>query len=242
MVSILVVDKTGKVSELSIKTYDETTLFKKAGFKVNTDFKLQHTFNALTVPCTVSVYGKTTGKSNVINKYDFPPPIDNVIFYGNCLLVARAESTNELCELTVVEWDLIYSTLFGGFEDINESSSEVSEESVDEALLTKDGYLKDDFIVDDSEVESLETADNMSDISIDKKIPVKKIPVKKIPVKKIPVKKIPVKKIPVKELVEKKVTEKKIAKKNCKKVEQQLSVDDTYLGCACELEADEYFK
>lgn len=224
MVSILVVDKTGKVSELSIKTYDETTLFKKAGFKVNTDFKLQHTFNALSVPCTVSVYGKTTGKSNVINKYDFPPPIDNVIFYGNCLLVARSESTNEVCELTVTEWDLIYSILFGGFEDINEGS-EVSEESIDEALLTKDGYLKDDFIVDDSEVESLETTDNMSDISIEKKIPVKKIPVKKVNVKKA---------------VEKKVTEKKIAKKNCKKVEQ-LSVDETYLGCACELEADEYF-
>lgn len=228
MVSILVVDKTGKVSELSMKTYDETTLFKKAGFKVNTDFKLQHTFNALSVSCTISVYGKTTGKSNVINKYDFPPPIDNVIFYGNCLLVARTESTNEVCDLTEIEWDLIYSTLFGGFEDINESSdgSEVSEESVDEVLLTKDGYLKDDFIVDDSEVESLETTDNMSDISIEKKIPLKKIPVKKVVEKKI---------------TEKKVVEKKIAKKNCKKMEQQQTVDDTYLGCACELEADEYF-
>ena len=34
----------------------------------------------------INVYGKTNGKASSENKYDFPPPIDNTLFFGNIKL------------------------------------------------------------------------------------------------------------------------------------------------------------
>lgn len=33
------------------------------------------------VKYTVDLYGKTEGKANTENKYDFPPPVDNTLFF-----------------------------------------------------------------------------------------------------------------------------------------------------------------
>lgn len=33
----------------------------------------------------ISVYAKTDGRANTENKYDFPPPIDNVLFLAHVL-------------------------------------------------------------------------------------------------------------------------------------------------------------
>ena len=94
---------------------------------------------------TINLYGRTKQKeSTKIVKYDFPPPVDNKIFYGQCLLVNPQEA------LTIVEWEKIYEELMGGFEDIN-SDSDVSEEETEGLNLTKEGYVKDGFVVSDSE-------------------------------------------------------------------------------------------
>jgi hypothetical protein len=94
---------------------------------------------------TIYLYGRTKQKeSTKIVKYDFPPPVDNKTFYGQCLLVNPQEA------LTIVEWEKIYEELMGGFEDIN-SDSDVSEEETEGLNLTKEGYVKDGFVVSDSE-------------------------------------------------------------------------------------------
>jgi hypothetical protein len=94
---------------------------------------------------TIYLYGRTKQKeSSKIVKYDFPPPVDNKIFYGKCLLVNPQET------LTIVEWEKIYEELMGGFEDIN-SDSDVSEEDTTGLNLTKEGYVKDGFVVSDDE-------------------------------------------------------------------------------------------
>jgi hypothetical protein len=94
---------------------------------------------------TIYLYGRTKQKeSSKIVKYDFPPPVDNKIFYGKCLLVNPQEA------LTIVEWEKIYEELMGGFEDIN-SDSDVSEEDTTGLNLTKEGYVKDGFVVSDDE-------------------------------------------------------------------------------------------
>lgn len=229
MTSILIIDKNGTVSESIIKKYDETMLFKKAGLKTCIDFCLQHTFkiSCKNVNYSVSVYGKTIGKSNIVNKYDFPPPIDNILFYGSCVLVGNIESTKEVCNLKLSEWNSIYSMLFGGFEDIDvsESNEDSDVESVDERLLTKDGYLKDDFVVDDSEVETIDSVDSLSEISIDENVLKCSKKGKKCLKKK-------------EKIV---VNARKVSKKMPNKVEQP-QMDSTYLGCASELVADEYFR
>lgn len=226
MISILIVDKNGTVSESVIKKYDETMLFKKAGLKTGENFNIQHTYKIThnDIGYSISIYGKKVGKSPSVNKYEFPPPIDNILFYGSCVLVGKIESTDTQCDLKIKEWNLIYPMLLGGFEDIDESSEGSENESIDVELLTKDGYMKDDFVVDDSEIESFESDDNVSEISTDVKQSTKKGGKK------------------VLKKCEKKV-EKKVPKKVAKKVPKIVeSVDNTYLGCASELVADEYFK
>ena len=95
---------------------------------------------------TIYLYGRTKQKeSSKIVKYDFPPPYDNKIFYGKCLLVDTSGP------LTIPEWETIYAKLMGGFEDIN-SESEESEEEKSLMALTKEGYVKDGFVVSDDEV------------------------------------------------------------------------------------------
>jgi hypothetical protein len=155
-ITILIVDKSGTIKETTIKTYDESELYKKAGFKTSEGFKLYAEWNIDDVNeknYSISVFGKTTGKANQENKYDFPPPIDSKLFFGNCVIVNKND--NEAISITEDEWESIYDYLFGGFEDLgDEDTDEDSENDEDDGLpRTKDGYVKDDFVVDDDDDE-----------------------------------------------------------------------------------------
>jgi hypothetical protein len=152
---ILLVDKTGIIKESLIKSFVVGDLYKKAGFKTAEGFKLAHQWT-LSDGTVVSLYGKTTGKAGQENKYDFPPPVDKVLFFGSCVLVSDKTA------LKKTEWEAYYEELFGGFEDIGEEDSEVSEDEDDESEglpRTKAGYVKDGFVVDDEEVEDDEDED-----------------------------------------------------------------------------------
>jgi len=155
-ITILIVDKSGTIKETTLKTYDESELYKKAGFKTSEGFKCYAEWNIEDVNdknYSVSVFGKTSGKANQENKYDFPPPIDSTLFFGNCIIVNKNE--DKAVSITEDEWESVYDYLFGGFEDIgDEDSDEDSEDEEDDGLpRTKDGYVKDDFVVDDDEEE-----------------------------------------------------------------------------------------
>ena len=105
----------------------------------------------------IYLFGKTTGRANTENKYEFPPPVENILFFGYCLLIACFNGTEVLSDLTIKQWDKIYEHLFGGFEDLgSETSSEDELENVPDELKTEEGYLKDDFVVDDNDALSIE--------------------------------------------------------------------------------------
>lgn len=89
---------------------------------------------------TVYLYGRTKQKTRPIVKYDFPPPVDTKLFYGECLVVNPSGS------LTVEEWEAMYEELMGGFEDIN-TESEKSEDEDTGLPRTKEGYELDGFVV-----------------------------------------------------------------------------------------------
>jgi hypothetical protein len=171
MPTLLIVEKSGNIKELNVKQYVEEDLYKKAGFKSDTGFKCQTTWNVEIdqKKWSVSVFAKTTGRAGQENKYDFPPPVDSTLFFGSCILVAANDDLRE------ADWAKIYEFLFGGFEDIGEEDSENSEEDeddeYDDAPKTKDGYVKDGFIVDDDddsdEDDSNEDADDDSDEDAD---------------------------------------------------------------------------
>jgi hypothetical protein len=125
-----------------------------------------------------------TGRANQENKYEFPPPIDNTLFFGNCVLVNGDPNEEAPGNLTAKEWNTIYDQLYGGFEDIGDSEEESEdEEDDDDVPRTATGYVKDGFVVDDdveeeSEEESEEEAEEEEEEIVVKKKPVKKAPTK----------------------------------------------------------------
>jgi hypothetical protein len=162
---------------------------KECGLKkITEDFQVLHLFDKNSFPKShktvsgfemdsdckdiVIIFGKVNGKPGNENKYDFPPPIDNEIYYGNlCAVKVREsaidtfENTNEnesenvitkylhLDDIDVKQWEHIYECLFGGFDDCDADNDE--DEDDDDIYVqmptTKNGYAKDGFVVDDDE-------------------------------------------------------------------------------------------
>ena len=155
--NIIIVEKNGTLKSLAIKDFKENELFKKGGFKKEDGFVKQVDWNV---------------KYNS-NKYDFPPPIDTKLFFGNCVIVAKIKGVTNAnyINLTLEMWEKMYENLFGGFEDLAVTAVE-DEEEIDELAdipkdkKTKQGYLKDGFVVDsDGEDESEYETDDDSDIN-----------------------------------------------------------------------------
>jgi hypothetical protein len=157
MPTILLVEKNGDIKEQTVKPCAIEDLYKKAKLKSGEGFECHTTWNLTQNGKTyrVSLYGKLTGRAGQENKYDFPPPVDKLLFFGNGLLLNQTES-GEMADLTSQEWDKIYETLFGGFEDIGSEDSEEEAEEEDvyvDIPKTRVGYAKDGFVVDDDEDE-----------------------------------------------------------------------------------------
>ena len=160
--SIILIDKFGKLKTLQINTKDfnKNDLYKKCGFKNDSNYSKQAVWKVTIEKqkYVVSVYAKTDGRANMENKYDFPPPIDNTLFFGTCAILCEIRNENDdsykLSDLSISLWDKIYEKLFGGFENLNDTA--LNDENEEDELLnvkaekkTKQGYLKDGFVVDD---------------------------------------------------------------------------------------------
>lgn len=117
----------------------------------------------------IIVFGNSDGKAGNENKYEFPPPIDNEIYFGTIGLVKvkiflneKSDTSNrveiKLEDLTVSQWSKYYEYLFGGFDDCDgdndddDDNDNASDDGCDiyvELPKTKNGYAKDGFVVDD---------------------------------------------------------------------------------------------
>ena len=242
---IIIIDKAGSVKETNIKEYKEEDLHKKANFKSAEGFALQTTWTGISligkesISVSVAVYGKTTGKAGQENKYEFPPPIDSVLFFGGCVLVAKSESEDSIIDLRISSWNKIYETLMGGFEDLDleEDEEDDEDQEVDPNLIGKNGYMKDGFVVEDDDVEfeeedlveDLEEED--ADAESEEEVKPKKKPKRK-PVEK------------KNEKPEKKKNDKDKKKKSTEKEglmsDISVAVTDNYLDCSSELVEEAY--
>jgi hypothetical protein len=174
--NVIIVEKTGVLKTLAIKEFKEEDLFKKCGFKKSEDFNKQTEWNVKmeSKKYFISVYAKVDGRANSENKYDFPPPIDTKLFFGNCVILAKVkndEGKQVYTNLSLELWEKIYEKLFGGFEDLAstaiEDENEIDElENIPKDKKTKQGYLKDGFVIDsdgDGDDDDYETEDEDSD-------------------------------------------------------------------------------
>lgn len=161
MTSVLVIDKQCSIKEISLKKYNEHELYKKCGFKKEDGFNKEGEWSVKMDKqnFVVFLYGKVNGRATHENKYDFPPPADNILLFGSCLLICFKKNETEPCSLTTEMWDKMYEKLFGGFEDLAATQAEDDNEedelaNVPNKFKTKSGYLKDGFIVSDGEESS----------------------------------------------------------------------------------------
>jgi len=164
-IGVLIVEKMGNVKPLCVKTYSESELYKRCGFKTADNFQKRCDWRVVIGDLTyiVSAYGKDVGRASFENKYDFPPPIDNILFFGSCALVLHTEYKGEtgapiLESMDIDLWTKLYERLFGGFEDLAACATE-DENEVDELAqipahekTAVGGYLKDGFVIDDDVV------------------------------------------------------------------------------------------
>jgi hypothetical protein len=164
--NIIIVEREGTLKSLAVKDFKLEELYKKCGFKKADDFTKYAEWNAKyeDKKYFIEVYGKTDGRANSENKYDFPPPIDNTLFFGSCALVAYLKSDDDsklYTDLSLPLWKKICEKLFGGFEDLAATAAEDELEedelaNVPKEKKTKQGYLKDGFVVDSSDTEDSE--------------------------------------------------------------------------------------
>ena len=163
---------------------------KECGYKqvqtqtTNNDFQVIHMFDKQSFPKShknksgfmfdedekdiVILFGRVNGRAGNENKYEFPPPIDNEIYYGTLCLVKvkeivedeTSENVNikskiKLDNIDNKQWEHIYECLFGGFDDCDNSDENEDDEDDDDIYVelptTKNGYAKDGFVVDDGE-------------------------------------------------------------------------------------------
>jgi hypothetical protein len=161
-IGVVIVERGGTLKNLCIKSFKENELYKKCGFKTVDNFNKYTDWRIRSKDLTyiISLYGKNVGKANSENKYDFPPPNDNTLFFGSCVIVChtkyKGETGEPLLESINTElWEKLYEKLFGGFEDLTSTMAEDENEEdelehIDSSKKTKNGgYLKDGFVVDD---------------------------------------------------------------------------------------------
>lgn len=173
MTNVIVIEKSGVVKEINIKLNNKDNITdrycpKSKSGKSGYDKKATWSVKLDSESYIVELWATDKGRAGSENKYDFPPPVDNELYFGNCLLIRVDNDGGDVVNLTKDDWDKIYEKLFGGFEDIgSEESSEDELESVPEEMKTKSGYLKDGFVVDSEDIHSNDNDDDDDEVDDD---------------------------------------------------------------------------
>jgi hypothetical protein len=171
--TLLIIDKSGTPKVLSVKDFKIEDLYKKCGFKKPDGLEKRHVWvtKCDKTSYRISVYAKDDGKANSENKFEFPPPIDNSLFFGSCaVLVEHKNLAGEYVPTTVTMdiWDKLYEKMYGGFENLGDTCKADEDESdeleaIPKSKKTATGYLKDGFIVDSDNEEDGEYSDDDSE-------------------------------------------------------------------------------
>lgn len=169
MTQFVIVEKSGSYQTKDVSKLKLDDLYKKCNFRKSEGFEKVHTFKVKKQ--YLHVFGRTEGKANQENKFDFPPPIDSLLCFGNMAIVKTEKkelsSESDLIGYTREEWEKDYEKLMGGFETIGSNSEDDYEsdelDKYPKDKITKEGYLKDGFVVDDNEADDEREIESDSD-------------------------------------------------------------------------------
>ena len=131
MTAIILIEHNGNIKNVKTKELTRDTLYKKCGFRSNENFERTTTWEVEhnKEMFIIELWAKTEGKANHENKYDFPPPVDNSLYYGTCALI-RVDEKDRIINLSADVWLKLYDKLFGGFEELDDDGGEEDEEDV----------------------------------------------------------------------------------------------------------------
>ena len=171
--TLLIIDKSGTPKVLTVKDFKMEDLYKKCGFKKPDGLEKRHVWvtKCDKTSYRISVYAKEDGKANTENKFEFPPPIDNSLFFGSCAVLVENKNVAGEYVPTIVTmdiWDKLYEKMYGGFENLGETCKADDDESdeleaIPKSKKTATGYLKDGFIVDSDNEEDGDYSDDDSE-------------------------------------------------------------------------------
>jgi len=136
-IGVIIAEKSGSLKPLCVKNYDETQLYKRCGFKSDNNFQ-KHCEWRVTKDSTnyiISIYGKDVGRVGLENNYRFPPPINNILLFGNCVLVlslVNNPNTQErvVASLSIDFWESIRSTMVAGNYENDNDYNEAPKENI----------------------------------------------------------------------------------------------------------------
>ena len=111
----ILVDRCGNLSEIELPCSDhdgrlvDRDLYKTAGYKRKTaEFSIQTSW-VVTIEGNVfniSLFASCTGSAKSENKYEFPPPVDTVLFFNSCILVNKNED-GQVRRLLISDWEKV---------------------------------------------------------------------------------------------------------------------------------------
>ena len=170
-IPIVIVERNGELRASSVSAYTPLELAKKCKLKTATGFEIRaewaYSDSGTDERFMVELWAREDGNAGQENKYEFPPPVDTILFFGACALVARDMSSNHcVIPLTLEKWDKMYNFLFGGFDSLINCDDDDEEDELDSIPAhkkTKDGYLKDGFVVDSGDDDDDEDDDDTED-------------------------------------------------------------------------------
>ena len=134
MVKVVFVSKDASLNEKPVKNLDLKTLHVKCNVKEDS-FGKRHTWKVK--GAYYSVYAKDTGRHSSENKYDLPPPVDEELYFNIMAILKHSDEkiTNDnVVDLTKEEWEKTYEQLFGGFENLDDTSGEMSVDEEEENI------------------------------------------------------------------------------------------------------------
>lgn len=120
----------------------------------------------------VSIYGWTEGSESKINRHDLPPPIDNILYYGDILVIKH--ENGKLKDFSKLDYNKFYDDAFGGFDDIvsEEESSEEEPTQSDIDFIVSDSDLSEDEISSEEEAitsSECETEEDSEELNLNDK-------------------------------------------------------------------------